>query len=307
MGKGRPKAALFRFAWRAGPCPDKALLTAYLAGRIIWPTGGLTMKSKKITYTLAAIAMSLSWSSAQSGPDHGPPPLGEYAEVAETCIALYDRNSDEYRVYNMDQCQERLSPCSTFKVPNALVGLESGVLEGPDTVKAWDGTRRSREVLNQDHDLASAIENSVVWYFQDVALDIGPERMQAALDAYDYGNQDISGGQDIFWLSSSLKISALEQIRFMDALDREALPAEPEYQALVRNMMLQDSGLPDGFRGELFGKTGSCVGPEGEHGWFTGFLHRGDQRWVFAVNVKGDGQWGWQARKIAVRVLDDIH
>jgi bla regulator protein BlaR1 len=76
---------------------------------------------------------------------------------------------------------------------------------------------------------------------------------------------------------------------------------------MVREMMLQDSGLPDDFRGELYGKTGSCVGPKGEHGWFTGFLHRGDQRWVFAVNVKGDGQWGWQARKIAVRVLDDIH
>ena len=265
------------------------------------------MSKKIIPLAMAVMGVALSSPDAHSGPDHGPPPLGEYAEVPQTCIALYHRNSDEYHVYNMAQCQERLSPCSTFKIPNALIGLESGVLEGPDSLKSWDGTMHSREVLNQDHDLASAIKNSVVWYFQDVALDIGPERMQTALDAYDYGNRNISGGQDIFWLSSSLEISALEQVLFMDALDREALPANPEYQVMVREMMLQDSGLPGDFRGKLYGKTGSCVGPEGEHGWFAGFLHRGDQRWVFAVNVKGDGQWGWQARKIAVRVLDDIH
>jgi beta-lactamase class D len=33
-----------------------------------------------------------------------------------------------------------------------------------------------------------------------------------------YGNQDISGGIDQFWLSSSLKISPKEQADFMEAL-----------------------------------------------------------------------------------------
>ena len=64
--------------------------------------------------------------------------------------------------------------------------------------------------------------------------------------------------------------------------------------------------MPDGFEGELFGKTGSCVLENSEHGWFTGFMHRDDKAWVFAVNVIGTGQWGWQARDIAIKVLDKV-
>ena len=267
------------------------------------------MNKKNLALLATLLAASGASTDSNAGPDHGPRPLSEYADIPATCIVLYDRNTDEYRVHNLDQCQERLSPCSTFKIPNALIGLETGVVSGPRDRKAWDGTERSRQILNQDHDLASAIKYSVVWYFQDLAIDVGPQRMQAELDAFDYGNRDISGGQDRFWLSSSLEISALEQVRFMDQLDREALPANPAKQAVVKSMMLQDEGLPDGFKGSLYGKTGSCVEVAGhrEHGWFTGFLHRGKQRYVFAVNVKGDGQWGREARKIAVKLLNDIH
>jgi beta-lactamase class D len=223
-----------------------------------------------------------------------------------TCIAVYDVNDDRYLVHGLEQCEERLSPCSTFKVPNALIGLETGVLGGPGDRKAWDGKRHSREVNNRDHDLASAIRHSVVWYFQDVALDIGPERMQAWLDAFEYGNRDITGGQDRFWLSSSLQISAFEQLRFMAALDAEALPASPENQAIVKEMLEQDENLPDGLDGAVYGKTGSCIGKPVDHGWFTGFYHHDERKYAFAVNVKGDNQRGWQARTIALEALKTL-
>ena len=133
--------------------------------------------------------------------------------------------------------------------------------------------------------------------------DISIEDVRQAITAR---NRDISGGQEHFWLSSSLEISAQEQIRFMDALDREALPATGENQAVVKQMMLQNRHLPDDFQGELYGKTGSCVSENSEHGWFTGFMHRDGKAWVFAVNVTGAGQWGWQARDIAIKVLSNI-
>jgi len=237
---------------------------------------------------------------------HWPRPLSDYAGDTSACIAVYSRAAGEFLVHNMEQCQERLSPCSTFKIPNALIGLETGALSGPDDTKTWDGTEHSREILNQDHDLSSAIKYSVVWYFQDVALDIGAERMQIALDNFHYGNRDISGGQDRFWLASSLEISALEQIAFMTALDDERLPVSRENQAMVKSMMLQDEGLPEGFKGELYGKTGSCIGPAGDHGWFTGFLHRDGQQYVFAVNVKGEKQWGGVARAMVIEVLQEM-
>ena len=255
--------------------------------------------------TLAGAAILLS-QSAQAGPEHATLTLSDYAGGKAACIAIYDRNAGQYLVHGMAQCLERLSPCSTFKIPHALIGLETGVSSGPGDTRKWDGTVHSRTVQNRDHDLDSAIDDSIVWYFQEMAREVGPERMQQALDAFDYGNQDISGGQDRFWLSSSLQINALEQIEFMDRLDRAALPAAPENQATVRGMMAQEKNLPEGFSGELYAKTGSCIGAETDHGWFTGIYGRGPDSWVFAVNVKGKKQWGWQARKIAVEVLNDL-
>lgn len=225
---------------------------------------------------------------------------------ADTCIAILDRESGKILEHNPEQCRTRLAPCSTFKIPNALIGLDLGILAGPQHEKDWDGTEHTREALNRDHDLSSAIRYSVLWYFQDLAVEIGPERMQAALDRFDYGNRDISGGQDQFWLGSSLEITAREQVKFMDALDRETLPAGKENQASVKQMMLQDRHLPDGFEGELYGKTGSCVLEDSEHGWFTGFMYRDGRAWVFAVNVIGTGKWGWQARETAIKVLSNI-
>ena len=75
---------------------------------------------------------------------------------------------------------------------------------------------------------------------------------------------------------------------------------------LVKQMMLQDRHMPEGFNGDLYGKTGSCVTEDSEHGWFAGFMHRDGSAWVFAVNVIGAGQWGWQARDIAIKVLGEI-
>ena len=247
-------------------------------------------------------ALSLSADTA-----YWPKPLQEYAAGQSACIAVYSKTDEQYLVHNLAQCQERLSPCSTFKIPNTLIGLESGVLNGPGDGKKWDGTQHSREALNRDHDLSSAIKYSIVWYFQDVALDIGPQQMQASLDAYAYGNRDISGGQDHFWLSSSLLISALEQIEFMGALAGNQLPASKKNQETVKAMMLQDYRLPEGFSGELYGKTGTCITPEGGHGWFTGFLHRDGNEYIFAVNLKSENPMGWDARKMAIEILQDIH
>lgn len=264
------------------------------------------MIRKHLVLATVLIICTQTLDAGSSGTANAPINLSAYANGKNACIALYDMNADQYLVHNLEQCEEPLAPCSTFKIPNALIGLETGVLNGPDDVKKWDGTEHSRKVLNRDHDLASAIRYSVLWYFQDVANDIGPQRMQEYLDVFDYGNRDISGGQDRFWLSSSLKITALEQIRFMAALDSKSLPASPENQVTVKSMMLQDEKLPEGFGGNLYGKTGSCIGSEGDHGWFTGFYHRDGADYLFAVNVKGEKQWGWQAREIAVEVLNDL-
>ena len=256
----------------------------------------------KISAVLVLLACCLAGPAAMASPGWNQAPES-WVEGHAVCIAAYSTAWKTWLVYNLPQCEMPLSPCSTFKIPNALIGLENGVLTGPADVKAWDGTVHEREVLNRDHDLASAMRNSVVWYFQEVARDIGPDRMQAALDQFGYGNLDLSGGPDRFWLGSSLEISAIGQVEFLRALAEMKLPAAKGNQRIVKDLLLQDYALPTDFQGNLYGKTGSCPMPGEDHGWFVGWLDRGNETLVFAVNIIGEGLFGPDARRIAVRML----
>ncbi len=92
-----------------------------------------------------------------------------------------------------------------------MIGLESGVIPDADYVIKWDGTTYPIAAWNQDHTLRSAIKNSVVWYFQESARRVGHEKMQQYINLVGYGNRDISGSIDSFWLDGGLRISPDEQ------------------------------------------------------------------------------------------------
>ncbi|MCA9698399.1 MAG: hypothetical protein KC431_12795, partial [Myxococcales bacterium] len=38
--------------------------------------------------------------------------------------------------------EQGMIPASTFKIPNSLISLELGVIDGPETTLAWDGVER---------------------------------------------------------------------------------------------------------------------------------------------------------------------
>ena len=239
-------------------------------------------------------------------------PFEEVFGEFNACAVLLtrDRHHEDRIEYGAQQCALPQSPCSTFKIPNALIGLQEGVVSGPDHAKAWDGVVRDREETNRDQTLASAISLSVVWYFQSLARDVGAPAMQAWLDRLGYGNRDISGGIDQFWLGNSLRIDAYQQLEFLKSLSHGTLPFKPAYQSQVWQMLEQPSKLP----GTLHGKTGSCRGNEGEpdHGWFIGWIDwdtknpaKPKTTW-FVVNIRGAGAWGFKARPMALELLNHL-
>jgi beta-lactamase class D len=192
-------------------------------------------------------------------------------------------------------CAERLSPCSTFKIPNSLIGLETGVIADENAVIPWDGVKRSRAEWNRDHTLASAIKVSTVWYYQELARRVGAERMQKLVSAIPYGNADISGGIDRFWLGGSIRVSPDEQVAFLERLRQSQLPFSERVQRIVRGILLQESPGPIAYRG----KTGSC-GFEGapDHGWWVGWVEKEGKATVFATLVRGDEAFGPVARRL---------
>ena len=134
---------------------------------------------------------------------------------------------DDYLIIASDKVRsgEGRLPASTFKIPNSIIALETGVVEDPDKdVFKWDGVTRSIEPWNKDHTLRSAIAVSAVPVYQEIARRIGAERMQKYLDLFDYGNRDIGGGIDQFWLTGNLRIDPIQQIDFVDRLRRGVLP-----------------------------------------------------------------------------------
>ena len=198
---------------------------------------------------------------------------------------VYDEQADRYLVFDRKRAETRVSPASTFKLFNALVALDTGAVKDEYEVIRWDGVKRHFYNCNRDQSLASAMKFSVVWFYQEMARRAGPQRMQGWIDKTDYGNRDIGGGIDQFWLSGKLRISAVEQIAFLRRLAAGTLPFSARAQETVRRISMVDSA-PDYV---LHGKTGWAVHEDtarkNDLGWFVGWVEHDGKRWFFAINV----------------------
>jgi beta-lactamase class D len=230
--------------------------------------------------------------------------FNKYFNKYKGAFILYDFNNRYYIRHNDEQCKKRFSPCSTFKIPNSLIGLETGVIPNENFTLKWDGVKREIDSWNRDHNLKSAIQNSVVWYYQEVARRIGEARMKEYLDKIGYGNHDISGGIDKFWLMSSLEISAEEQVDFLKKFYEGQLPFSERSLNIVKEITILDSNKLYVLRG----KTGSGVFPNGNDrlGWFVGYVILGDNAFIFAANILGDDANGKKAKEITIEILKSM-
>lgn len=228
---------------------------------------------------------------------HGPKKLeiGELFNGKEGTMVLMNLKNNKTYVYNEERSAERFTPESTFKVLNALIGLETGAVRDEYEVKRWDGVIREFESWNRDHSLASAMRESAIWFYQAMARDIEIGNMKYYIDEVGYGNQNLTGDIDQFWLDSSLKVSAVEQLGFMKSLVKEELPFTEKNQKTVKRMMIQEE--QDDYT--LHGKTGTRLTDMGL-GWYVGFVDTDKETWVFAVNLDGSGT---EAKAIAVETL----
>lgn len=200
------------------------------------------------------------------------------------CFLLYGIKDNILTAYNPDMCNERFYPASTFKILNTLIGLETGVLKDESTVFEWDGTTRPIKEWNQNLDLKSAFSYSAVPYFQEVARRIGEKNMKKWVDLVGYGNCDISGGIDMFWLTGGLKISGLEQINFLKRLYLNQLPFSQRTMDIAKNVMIYRQ--PPGYI--MRAKTGSSRDGKG---WFVGWIEREGNAFFFVTIIEGKDGW----------------
>ncbi|MEJ2373218.1 MAG: penicillin-binding transpeptidase domain-containing protein, partial [Sulfurimonas sp.] len=86
---------------------------------------------------------------------------------------------------------------------------------------------------------------------------------------------------DTFWLDGPLKISALEQTKFLIKLVQNKLPLSKDIQKNVQEIIL----LEQEKEWKLYGKTGWQNAPNKGIGWFVGWLEKKGNIYVFALNI----------------------
>ena len=271
------------------------------------------MKFTRAKFGIILLAMLLtSCSGPVTTPIPSPPPtqippevekpeLGNYFEGFDGAFVLVNGSNGQTTRYNPQGCAEELLPFSTFKVLNAMIGLESGVIPDEKYVIPWNGTQYPTAAWNKDQTLQTAIRDSVVWYFQELARRVGQEKMQQYINAVGYGNQDISGKIDSFWLTGGLRISADEQVVFLQRLYHGDLPFSARSMQIVKKIIVLDQAQDY----QLSGKTGSGKMGDLNIGWFIGYVELKDDVYFFATNIRSTSQDSLapQAREISEAIL----
>ncbi|MHC1713617.1 MAG: class D beta-lactamase [Solidesulfovibrio sp.] len=202
------------------------------------------------------------------------------AGVVGTMVLQKD-GSPDILVFDAKRAATPYLPASTFKILNSLIGLETGAIKGPDEVFPYDGTPRFLHEWNKDLTLKQAFAVSCVPVYQEIARRIGQDRMAWYVAAAGYGNADISGGIDVFWLSGGLRISALEQIAFLTRLKNRQLPFSAATIDAVLDIMIAEK-TPAAI---LRAKTGWSARVSPGIAWYVGMVTRGPDTWYFALNI----------------------
>lgn len=230
--------------------------------------------------------------------------LSEYFGNTEGSFVLYDPENDLWTVHDMERATLRVSPDSSYKVYDALFGLEEGIITPEDSTIEWDHQIYPFESWNTSQDLSSAMEFSVNWYFQEIDRHLGRNKVLDYITKINYGNKSVKNDLSTYWLESSLKISPVEQVLLLTDLYNNRFGFAPENIQTVKNAL----HLSDSEGKALYGKTGTGrVNGQDINGWFVGYVEDSGHPYFFAVNITADSDAnGSTAAEIALSILSDL-
>lgn len=270
------------------------------------------MKSLLIFLTTILLPSALSAGETSTSP--APASLG-----TRGCRLIIDAHTGKTLV-RQGPCDVRQTPCSSFKLPLALIGFDSGILKG-EHEPAWDfppDATGLRPEEKQKIDPTTWESISVLWYSQKLVARLGAGPFQKYVDRFDYGNRDLTGdkgkdnGLTRSWVMSSLLVSPDEQVRFLKKLHDRQLGVSPQAYGLTEKILPRFPAA-DGWI--LTGKTGSGfqLAPDGTTrnrklhiGWFIGWAEKGERKLLFAQllvddpDKPNDNYGGLRSREILI-------
>ena len=205
-------------------------------------------------------------------------------------FVLKSEKSEGYKIVNKDRSNRRLSPFSTFKIANSLIALETGTVKSLAEKLTIDRSKYPiqkwwrKSWYENPLSIKEAFKYSAFPIYQQIANQIGDKKMTEYITKFQYGNADISSDVDSFWLNGSLKISAKEQVEFLQRLNSRKLPVSEIAIKNLKDIMLVESTE----KYKLYAKTGAgYMGSDLVLGWYVGFLENESGIYYFALNVEG--------------------
>ena len=253
--------------------------------------------------TYAADESRYQWKSSSENISYVD--FSKYFGKYEGSFVLYDLENDIWSIHDIEHATLRVAPDSTYKIYDALFGLEEGVITPEDSFIAWNGKNYPFETWNSDQTLQSAMTSSVNWYFQAIDEQLASTNIRNYIQQIGYGNENVSGRLSTYWLESSLKISPVEQVKLLTKLQNNSLGFSSEnINALKDAICLSSSDA-----GTFYGKTGTGrVDGQDVNGWFIGYIETADNTYFFATNIGADSDaTGGNATEITMSILSDMN
>ena len=218
------------------------------------------------------------------------------------CFALFNNGQNNFTIYNLARYRDSsYTPASTFKIVNSLIGIQTGVIRDENMVIKWDGVKRWNEDWNRDLTMKEAFAVSAVPYYQEVARRIGRDTMKIWIDSLGYGNRDISGPIDSFWLNNRLKIKPDEELGLVKKLYFDQLPFFKRTQDIVQSVMLREQNS----NYKLYYKTGWGFPENGDEiAWIVGWIEENKHPYFFVLNIESSTPR--RVVEVRVKLLKDI-
>jgi beta-lactamase class D len=235
---------------------------------------------------LAVLITTIMAGAAHGQQAAGEPDLSPRFSGLDATFVLLNGTTGMTIRYNPERADVRFPPCSTFKIPNTAILLESGAAPAPDHLVRYDPALKQTGAWARDHTLRSAFKESTMWYYQALARRAGQPAMAGFVTQFGYGNRVTTGGVDTigkpFWVDGSLRISANEQVQFLRRFYERKLGLSDRTTMLTKEIMLAEQ-TPSW---RLSAKTGACQ-PAGEatSNWYVGFVEKGTDVHYFALQM----------------------
>ncbi|HEY4290123.1 MAG TPA: penicillin-binding transpeptidase domain-containing protein [Puia sp.] len=207
-------------------------------------------------------------------------------------FGFFDNGQGRFTIYNLPRFRDSAyQPAATFDIVQSLIALQTGALADTSAripVSLWgmmnsaDTNKLPSRVLTLKEAFQN-VDDGDIPGFRLIAGRLGKDSLKKWIDSLHYGNRNISGPIDSFWLNNHLKITSDEQLGLMKKLYFDQLSFFNRPQKLVRDMMPLESNSI--YR--LVYKSGQGIKEDGQAvGWVLGWVEENKHPYFFVVNME---------------------